>query len=158
FGGEGWGVRGKMHPLTPHPSPPKRGRGGKKVVEVVAADTTQNPGEAPFNLIGVLGGKTADGAATLSLQGPLPAFLLQFRRRQWTCVDHAAIYQGNFQLQDVIARLAVHDRVRAGRVVGNHAANRGPVRRGDVGGELEAMWPHRLVEIIEDTAGTYPRP
>ena len=52
----------------------------------------------------------------------------------------------------MIDGLAVDDRVRAGGVVGDHAADRRPVRGGDVGGELQAVRLDLLVQVVEHAA------
>ena len=68
-------------------------------------------------------------------------------------MDRAAVGQDDAQLQHVVDGLAVDDRVGAGRVVGDHAADRRPVGRRDVRGELQAVRPHLQVEVVEHAAG-----
>ena len=67
-------------------------------------------------------------------------------------LDDAAVGQHDLQLEHVIDRLAVDDRAGAGGVVGDHAADRGPVRRRDVGGELQAERLQLPVQVVEHAA------
>ena len=60
--------------------------------------------------------------------------------------------------EDVVDRLAVQHRPGAARVVGHHAADRGPAGGRDVGGEAESMRLEGGVQFIEHDAGLDNRP
>src|SRR5690606_2500844 len=59
---------------------------------------------------------------------------------------------------DLVDRLAVLDRVRARRVVRDHAADVGAVGRGDVRRELQAVGGEEAVELVAHHAGLHPHP
>src|SRR5215831_13662495 len=58
----------------------------------------------------------------------------------------------------MIDGLAVNERVRPRRIVGNHAADGGSIRCGNVRREVQAMWLGRLVEVVEHAARLHARP
>ncbi len=61
-------------------------------------------------------------------------------------------------IDDVVDRLAVDHRSRAGRVVGHHPANGRAARGRDVGRKAQAVRLERSVELVEDDAGLDARP
>src|SRR5436189_155309 len=69
----------------------------------------------------------------LALQAAAGAGFAQLRVIQGAQVGDVAVGEEDFQLQDVVDGLAVDDGVRAGRVVRDHAADRGAVGGRDVG-------------------------
>jgi hypothetical protein len=67
-----------------------------------------------------------------------------------------AVAQDHLELEHVIDRRPVHDRLAAGGVVADHPADRGPVRRRGVRPEAEPVAPGRAVEVLLHDAGLDP--
>ena len=67
-----------------------------------------------------------------------------------------AVGQHDVELVHVVDRGAVDDRVAAGRVVADHPADRGPVRRAGVRPEAEAEAVGGAVEVLLHDAGADP--
>ena len=68
------------------------------------------------------------------------------------------IGEDNRQLQDVVDRLAVDNRVRARRVIAGHAADGGAIAGGGVGAEEKSQRAQVGVEVILDDARLNTRP
>ena len=60
-----------------------------------------------------------------------------------------AIGQNHFQLVNVIRRRAIHRRVRAARIVGDHPAERRPRARRHVRPKAKAVGPQEVVQVIQ---------
>jgi hypothetical protein len=73
-------------------------------------------------------------------------------------VNFRTVREDDVLRQDVIDRLAVQHGAGAARVVGHHAADRGPIGRGDVWCEPEAVRAQRDVELVEHDARFDARP
>ncbi len=69
----------------------------------------------------------------------------------------APVGQRHVDLEHVVGGEPVRDGACAGGVVGDHAAQGGPVARGDVRPEEEAVGPCRGVQAVEHHAGTHAR-
>jgi len=68
-------------------------------------------------------------------------------------VNDASVGEQDLQFEHVIDGLAMNDRMRAGGIVGDHAADGCPARGGNVRREMQAVRLHVLIEVIEYAAG-----
>ena len=80
-----------------------------------------------------------------------------FRGRQFPQRDRLAVAQDRVQTFDVVNRLPVLHRARAGRVVADHAAERRPARRRHVRPEQEVVRGEALVQVVQNHARLHAR-
>src|SRR5439155_26835549 len=102
--------------------------GRHKPIKVVPADPPQNPRESTPNLRHVRAGQTPYDSIAVPLLTLLAALGLQFFIVERTGLHDVSAGQYDREFQNIIERLAVNHRTRTGRVVGDHAADRGAVR------------------------------
>src|SRR4026207_2309700 len=77
---------------------------------------------------------------------------------QWFCVPRRSVEKHALELEDVIARLAVEHRALPAGIGCDHATDGCAVRRRELGGEEQTVWPYRVVELILHDAGLDPCP
>ena len=130
-------------------------RGIDEGVEVVAADASQELGEATVDLARVRLGQRGNRPVRVTLDAACVAGDGQIGRAQRTEMRHTGIGQHHVQIADVIDGLAVDDRAGAARVVRDHPADGGAAGRRHVGREAEVMWLERGVEVVEHHAGLH---
>ena len=82
----------------------------------------------------------------------LPALAFDSARVKRTGVDDAAVREEHAQGNDMVDSLAVNDGMRAGGIVGDHAADGGAVGRRYVRGEVQSVRPYGGVEVVENAA------
>ena len=85
---------------------------------------------------------------------------LRFERVGRDLAEHGAraVREDRGQLDRMRDREPVRDGVRTARVVAQHAADGGPVRRRGVGAEQQAHGPDVVVELVLDETGLHPGP
>ncbi len=129
----------------------------RELVEVVAAHPPHHLRVARADLVLVLAHEPAYGPVDLSLEIVLRADRVQLGVVQLAQAHHAAVAQHDGHGDRLVDRLAVLDRARARRVVRDHAADRGAVRRAHVGRELQAVRGHGVVQRVSDHARLHRR-
>ena len=106
----------------------------------------------------MIGREAVNGAVEISL----PSRRLQLRRQPRRILraqlELRAVGEQHPHRDELIDTLAVLDRTRARRVVGDHAADVGPIGRRHVGCELEGMRRQHPVQLIAHHAGLHARP
>lgn len=131
----------------------ERGAGPRhEGVKVVAAHAAQDFRITAVDFRRVLRGQLPDDAVTGALLVLLPRLLVQLHFVQRPQFDNAAVRQQHAQLQHMVDGLAMNQRVRAGRIVGDHAAEGGAIGGGDVRRELQAERLDVLVEVVQHAA------
>ena len=105
-----------------------------ELVEVVAADATHDRWVPPFDFVSVDAGDIRD--TSLEAASRHRFFKFHFpQRASFTGRQH------DIHLEDMIDGLAVKNRVRSGRIVAHHAADRGAIGCRGIGPEQESHWP-----------------
>ena len=63
--------------------------------------------------------------------------------------DDRSVGKQNRQRFDIIKRLAIHHGSCTGRIIGNHATDRGPVARRNIQRQLQPIGPQKRVQLIQ---------
>ena len=145
---EGGARRGSGSGCSPDPIPTL-----EQPREVVPAHLSQDLRACGVDLGGVLAHRGVGGAVGIALARPQFELPLVFRRRERAELSFECRRTGNRQGADVIDRLPVDDRARAGGVVADHAAERGPAGGRDVRAEHQPELRQPRIEVIEHDAG-----
>ena len=110
-----------------------------KVVQVVPTHAPEDLGKAGGDLGGMRGRQLPRdpkaGSFAILLRAPGLELSLVYRHP----VYQAAVGQDGLEFEHMIDCFTINDRSRSGRIVGDHAADRRPVRGGDIGREQEAV-------------------
>ena len=122
-------------------------------VQAVSTHPAQDLGVAPPDLVLLGGNQPLEDSDDLALPRGRRQHPRQLRLGESTRGNPLPVGQDHGHFQDVLDGSAVDDRSGARRVVAYHAADSGPIARGDVGGEPEAVRPKLGVQLVQDDAG-----
>ena len=126
--------------------------------QVVPAHLPDDLREPPVDLVGTLLDHRRRGAVDLALARPQFQLALILGRRQRAERRGSPVGQHRRQRPDMIDRLAVHHRPRAGRVVADHPAKRRPAGGRHVRPELQPVLADRPVQVVEYHSRLHPDP
>ena len=126
---------------------------GQQIVQVVTGDSPGNARELRANGVGVPIPNRAKGRVELCATAALPGDSVEVGVARRAHGQLGAVVEQNTQLFDVVDGLAGEQRVRAARVVADHAAQRAAAVRGGVGTERELVRFGPAPQRVEDDAG-----
>jgi hypothetical protein len=130
-----------------------------ELVQIVAGDAAQNLRIAREDFVAVLFRERAHFVIRAALDAVVEIrFPLEILGRKVFQHDERAVRKTHRELQHVIDGLAVRERMSAGGVVADHAADGGAVRGRGVGTEEQSLAADMRVELVLHDAGLHAAP